>query len=197
MRAPISFRCLAKTEPGAFRTVTVIWPGPKTLCSCGGFGGAICSHIDATLVAGERAMVPPADRDAADRAMRAVAGSIIIPATWKASWRKNYAWRGLPARNNKSRVGLSGQPVVCFTGAMPKPRKELLREAEASGWETVNRTHSKISVLVAADPDGESAKLCYAREKGIPILTFADWAALTTDGELTQSHTNKTSVEFA
>jgi NAD-dependent DNA ligase len=80
---------------------------------------------------------------------------------------------------------------------MPKPRKELLREAEASGWETVNRTHSKISVLVAADPDGESAKLCYAREKGIPILTFADWAALTTDGELTQSHTNKTSVEFA
>jgi len=62
-----------------------------------------------------------------------------------------------------------------------------LREAEASGWETVDHPHSKICVLVAADPNGGSEKLHYARENGIPILTFAEWASLTTDGELIQA----------
>ena len=150
----------------------------------------ICSHIDATLIAGERAMVPVEDRDAADRAMRAVAGHIVVPEGWKASWRWNYGWRGLPTRKIGERsyraVGLSGRPIVCFTGAMPRPRKELLREAEAAGWEAVDRPHPSITVLVAADPSGGSNKLQFAREHRIPILTFADWASLNADGELVE-----------
>lgn len=185
MEASISFRCAAKTEPGAFRTIVVFWPGPKAACNCAGFNGAICSHIDATLLAGERAMVPAADRDAAGRAMQAITGLITVPPDWKASWRKDYAWRGLPTRTHRQpRIGLSGRPIVCFTGSMPKPRGQLLRDADTSGWETVDRPHSKIRILVAADPNGPSAKLSYAREKGIPILTLAEWTSLTTDGEL-------------
>jgi hypothetical protein len=194
MEGPISFRCASKTEADVFRIVTVFWPGPQVSCDCPGFDGVICSHIDATLIAGERAMIPVEDRDMVDTAMRAIAGRIVVPDTWKASWRWNYAWRGLPTRKYGERrypaVGLSGKPIVCFTGAMPRPRKELLREAEAAGWETVDRPHPSITVLVAADPNGGSNKLQFAREHGIPILAFADWTTLTTDGEILDGQGN-------
>ena len=187
---PISFRCASKSEPGLFHTVTVTWPGPKVTCDCDGFNGTICSHIDATLIAGERAMVPESDRAAADEAMRAVAGRIVVPAEWRGSWRWNSAWRGIPTRKYGERkfptIGLSWKPIVCFTGAMPKPRKELLREAEQAGWETIDRIRPIIIVMVAADPNANSTKLLFAREHGIPILTFEEWAKITTDGELTE-----------
>lgn len=187
----ISFQVASKSEAGFFHTVTVEWPGPTSSCECGGFDGTICSHIDATLVAGERFMVPKADRARTDEAMKAIAGRINIPETWKASWRRNYEWRGLPTRSigrhKRPAVGLSGKPIVCFTGAMPRPRKELFQEAEATGWETVDRPHPSITVLVAADPNGRSNKLQFARECGIPILSFEDWNSITVEGEIIAS----------
>lgn len=187
----ISFRVASKSEPGLFHTVTVQWPGPTAVCECGGFDGTICSHIDATLVAGERAMVPEEDRAWADEAMKAMTGLIVVPKTWKASWRWNYGWRGLPTRkiggHRRPAVGLSGKPIVCFTGAMPRPRPELLQEAEAEGWETVDRPHPSITVLVAAEPNGGSNKLQFARECGIPILTFEDWNSITAEGEIIET----------
>lgn len=185
----ISFRCASKTDRGSFYVVAVERSDPPTAsCDCPGYDGAICSHIDATLIAGERAMVPEEDRPKADEAMRVVSGRIRVPGYWKASWRWNYAWRGLPTRQYGARkvpaVGLSGKPIVCFTGAMPSPRKQLLSEAEKAGWETVDRPHPSITVLVAADPNGGSNKLQFAREHAIPVLTFEDWTNLTVDGEL-------------
>lgn len=136
-------------------------------------------------------MVPDEDRSLADEAMKAIAGRITIPTTWKASWRWNYEWRGLPTRRlgrqRRPAVGLSGKPIVCFTGAMPRPRKELFHEAEAAGWETVDRPHPSTTVLVAADPNGGSNKLQFARENGIPILTFEDWNSITVEGEIVES----------
>lgn len=185
----ISFRVASKSEPGSFHVVSVRWPGPVAICQCGGFNGSICSHIDATLIAGERFMVPEEDRARADNAMKVMAGQIAVPETWKASWRWNYEWRGLPTRKigreRRAAVGLSGKPIVCFTGSMPRARKELLlQEAEAAGWETVDRPHPSITVLVAADPNGGSNKLQFARECAIPILNFEDWNSITVEGEI-------------
>ena len=182
----ISFRCAAKTDDDEFRIVSVIWPGPQISCDCDGFNHHYCSHIDATLVAGERAMVPRADWPAADEAMIDVSGFVMVPPDWRASWRKNMAWRGLVLRSKPRRTGLTGKPLVCFTGAMPRPRKLLCKEAVAAGWETVDAPHSKIDVLVATDPTGSSAKLKFAREHGIPILVFDEWTSLTIDGEFVE-----------
>lgn len=179
----ISFRCAAKTDDDAFRIVSVTWPGPQVSCDCDGFNHQFCSHIDATLVAGERAMVPVEDWPAANEAMNDVAGFIAAPSGWKASWRQNMAWRGFASRSKPRRTGLTGRPLVCFTGAMPKPRKVLCAEAVSAGWETVDAPHSKIDVLVAADPTGTSNKLKFAREHGIPILTLDEWSSLSVDGE--------------
>jgi hypothetical protein len=175
---------MAKIEPGVFRIICV--RDGRAACDCNGYDGKFCSHIDATLVAGERAMVPDADHSIADQAMMAVAGKIRVPADWKGSWRKMMQWRGLSAgRPRSSRTGATGLPIVCFTEAMPKSRATLLEESRNRGWEPVNTVHSLIDVLVAADPAGNSAKLTYARQKGIPILTYNEWISLSLDGELT------------
>jgi hypothetical protein len=183
----IAFRCVAKTDIDELRTISVTWPGPQIFCDCDGFNGSFCSHIDATLVAGERAMVPTVDWPAADEAMKDVAGFISVPPDWKAAWRKNLAWRGFASRTKPRRTGLTGRPLVCFTGTMPKPRKLLCEEAVAAGWETVDAPHSKIDVLVAADPTGSSNKLNFARVHGIPILAFEEWASLSVDGEFVEA----------
>ena len=45
-------------------------------------------------------MVPEEDRAKVDEAMRAIAGLIIAPERWKASWRRHYEWQGLPTRKS-------------------------------------------------------------------------------------------------
>ncbi|MDP3689562.1 hypothetical protein [Bradyrhizobium sp.] len=184
----ISFRCTAKTDPDEFRTISVAWPNFELSCDCDGFNGVICSHIDATLVAGERAMVPEEDWDLADQAMVSVQDLILVPPDWRGAWRQDLVWRGFTSvrRGPRRIVGEDGKPVVCFTGAMPRPRKSLIAEAEAAGWDAVDNPHSKLDVLVAADPNGKSAKLAFARKNGIPVLTFSEWGSLTIDGEIVQ-----------
>lgn len=183
MTSSYQFRCRSKTEPDLLHTITI--QAKSASCSCDGFDGIICSHIDATLIAGERAMVPQEDWAVADQAMSAVAGRIVIPPAWKASWRKLLWWRGLsPSRIITIRTGLTGNPIVCFTGKIPKPRSEIFEDAVARGWEPVDRPHSQTCVLVAADVEGNSIKLQSAREHGIPILSYEEWQTLTTDGEL-------------
>jgi len=130
-------------------------------------------------------MVPREDWPLADKAMKEVHDLIAIPRDWKGAWRKNLAWRGLSVRRGPRRiVGEDGKRVVCFTGSMPRPRKSLIVEAEAAGWDAVDNPHSKIDVLVGADPNGESTKLSFARKNGIPILAFDEWTSLTPDGEI-------------
>jgi NAD-dependent DNA ligase len=124
--------------------------------------------------------------------MRAINHQIGIPADWRQNWRWNSAWRGLPSRKIGDRsfptIGLSGKPVVCFTGSLPRSRKVLLREAEQAGWETIDRVRPIVTVMVAGDVNAKSNKLEFARSYGIPILTFEQWTQLTVDGELKDSN---------
>jgi hypothetical protein len=67
---------------------------------------------------------------------------------------------------------------------MPKIRKVPISEAEAAGWEVIDRPHSKTFVLVAADPTGKSNKLRFSRRRGIPAVTLEECCSMTVDGEL-------------
>lgn len=188
----VSFRVAAKTEPGEFRTITMAVTGEgeaEISCDC---GNDFCAHIDATLVVGERAMVPPEDRAKADLIMNMSKGQIIPPKDWKRSWWRDYKWRDVvgtrqvnhpPGWKPAPMAGSTGKPVVCFTGQGPKQRRELVGEAKASGWDTTNNPTAQIKVLVAEDPNGNSRKLEFAREFGIPIITYDEWQLLTVHGE--------------
>jgi hypothetical protein len=175
---------MAKSAADEYRLVTVSLDGLTVLCDCGGFDGVICSHIDAVLIAGERVMVPPEDHGTADAAFALVSQRIEPPPSWRGSWRQNLRWRGLSVRGPRPRRVRSGRPVVCFTGAMDRPRKELLAEAVAAGWDTADSPTSAITVLVAAAVHGKSGKLVYARKNGIPIVALEEWPSVMLDGEL-------------
>src|SRR5665213_1716164 len=110
---------VAKTDASVLRWLTVEPATGHVTCDCDGFDGVICSHVDAVLIAGERAMIRPEDVEAADAAMLALAGKLITPPHWKGSWRQNKHWRGLSRATPHRRVGSSGLPVVCFTGGAP------------------------------------------------------------------------------
>lgn len=182
----ICFRVKAKTGLEAWRIVTVSGEGDVIHCDCAGFDGLICSHIDAVLVAGERAMVASDDLEAADKAAMLTAGKIVLPETWRGSWRRKLDWRGIShvERRKRSYVRDSSKPLVCFTGNCGRPRTDLTSEAKANGWEVVNRPSAHLDVLVAADPTGKSAKLQVARTHAIPIVDIEIWASLMLDGEI-------------
>lgn len=167
-------RVVAKTGKDQIRTIQAPADGSSVHCDCEGFDGAFCSHIDAVLCAGERAMVLKEDHEAADILGDLVRGGIQPPPGWKASWRRNMRWRGLSTRKQRDLL----KPIVCFTGKLMRARSDLLREAEERGWETINSPSSKTTVLVAEDPMGKSAKLRAARDNGTPILTSDDWESL-------------------
>ena len=183
MSEAVEFECASMSEEGLFYRIAVA--AGEVICSCGGIGLRWCSHIEATLIAGERAMVPEAHRAAADQAM-GLGVALAPPAEWKAAWRRLLRWRGLtPSRIfHPSKVGESGRPVVCFTGAMPRPRKAIAFEAEEAGWEVIDSPHRMTAVLVAMETEGTSNKLRFARRHGIPIVSLEHWTALMTDGDL-------------
>jgi hypothetical protein len=181
---PVTIRVSAKTAADEYRIITVADDGSTFGCDCGGFSGLICSHIDAVLVAQERAMVHPDDWLAADSAVVLIGASIVLPDDWKGAWRKNLRWRGLSSRGSVRRRRDSSKPVVCFTGTLDRPRSALLAEAVERGWETIDSASPNIDVLVAADPLGNSGKLKAARRNGTPIVTREEWSILMTDGVL-------------
>lgn len=185
MAIDLHFECASMSIEGHFYRIAL--DGAEVRCDCGGYSLRWCSHIEATLVYGERGMVRPEHRERADAVMAAAAKfSFAAPPEWKAAWRKLLRWRGLtPTRVfHPSTVGESGRPVVCFTGAMPRPRKELAAEAENAGWEVIDGPHRLTAVLVAMDLNGKSGKLQFARRHGIPIVPLDLWQAVMSDGEI-------------
>ena len=186
----IQIRVSAKTAADELRHISVAEDGSSFTCDCGGFDGVICSHIDAVLVAGERAMVHPDDRATADRAMALVDGRITVPETWKGTWRKNPGWRGLSGRGriysgHEPSTRDASKPLVCFTGKFPDGnREEMLAEARALGWETVDSPSRYTDVLVAGKTPATSAKLKSARQFNTPVVTLEEWRDLIRDGAL-------------
>ena len=61
--------------------------------------------------------------------------------------------------------------TYCFTGTGPKPRKDLEAAAVSKG-NRVTDNANLCTVLVCADPNGNSGKLKKARAKGIRIISY-------------------------
>lgn len=181
----INFRVASSSEEDLLYTVTVDDAG-RASCDCPGFArGRFCRHIDAVLVCREWAMVPEADRAAAEQAMCATECKITAPAAWKATWRKDWAWRGLSATRAPVNPRRSGKPLVCFTGKLPgKKRSEWIAEARAAGWDTTDEPSPFIDVLVASDPDAGTAKLKKARKNRTAVVSAEEWADIMLDGVL-------------
>lgn len=60
--------------------------------------------------------------------------------------------------------------AVCITGDTGTPRAELEAHAAGAGLRVTSAVSRKTSLVVAADPDTESAKARRARELGIPLI---------------------------
>jgi hypothetical protein len=148
--------------------------------------GSICSHIDAVLFSGERAMVHPEDIGMADIATPLAQKYLALPSQWRGSWRKNLRWRGLsgsrPFRTHRSLD--KAKPLVCFTGTLPVPRTAAADAAKAAGWEVMGSASKVTTVLVTENPMGTSRKLVAARAAGTPIVSYEEWQELMLDGEL-------------
>lgn len=189
---PISYRVHAIKVGFPDRTITIADDGSEVSCDCDGFNDTFrysavkfCSHIDATLIANERAMVPPEDWETVERALRQIRIKLAPPSEWKASWRKNLKWRGLSRQGAVVNPRDTSKPLVCFTGTLPgKTRKEWIEEARELGWETTNEPSRFTDVLVAGDPSAASAKLKVARKFSTAIVTSEEWLSLMNDGVL-------------
>ena len=71
-----------------------------------------------------------------------------------------------------------GAPTVCFTGKMPEKRSYYETEARKRGYRPADSVARGLSLLVAADPQGESTKLDKARKLGIRIVTPEEFLSL-------------------
>lgn len=75
----------------------------------------------------------------------------------------------------------SGDPV-CITGDTLTARDELEARATAAGLRVTSAVSRKTRLVVAADPDSESAKARRARELGIPLIAEPVFLALLDHG---------------
>ena len=170
----IVFRCAGRKDRHAMHVINV---GMRTAtCSCNGVDW--CSHIDATLVAGERHMVPSEDRRNADRAMRRLKGRIHPPSEWQAAWREDKVWRGLapPRTGEKERMIWDGRPTICFVGqGSAGNREEYVDHAASLGWKVVERPTSLTTMVVSSDTEATTARARDARDHGLPIIDHDQW----------------------
>ena len=173
MRDAVEFRCASMSEPGTFHTITVPDRG-WIQCSCTGENW--CSHIDATLVAGERHMVPSTDWTAANIAQTLARGRIKAPEDWKGTWRSNRRWRGLPTvRSRAALKALShGRPLVAL-GGRGDDRKEMEKQSKEDGWEVTRDVVEGCAFLVIPDAGDDGARTATAERRGVPVLTYAQW----------------------
>lgn len=174
----IVFRCRSISEAGEYHHILVPVSGHVT-CTCR--GESWCSHIEATLVSGERAMVPPEDRLEADQAQVLAKGRIAPPEGWKSNWREHRRWRGLPVRESRA-MGIlrQGRPVVSIHGRGTK-RATAARIARENGWEVVAYPTKGVIVHVS-DRDGEDQRRRHAEDLGIIVLGHQQWPAIAPMG---------------
>lgn len=147
------------------------------VCSCAGVNW--CSHIDATLVAGERAMVPPEEWAEANRAQISAKGRIGPPKDWQATWRTNRRWRGLPPARitmlDRSRA--EGRPMMSLEGR-GSARALIQRISEEAGWMIADNPVKGCLFHVAPASDSGSRAAEAARASGVPIATYEEWAGI-------------------
>lgn len=175
----VVFRCSSMSEPGVHHYISVPLDG-NVECSCNGVGW--CSHIDATLVAGERHMVPPDDWRAANLATVIARGRIGPTEDWKATWRENRRWRGLPTVRSAAalRALQHRKPLVAFAGKGAR-RTNLEYMSTEHGWEVTGTLVEGCAYLVVPDAEAQGGSVDTAMRRGVPVVTYDDWEAISAD----------------
>ena len=172
------FRCRSMSEE-VFYHIEVPQTG-HVVCSCQGVSW--CSHIEATLVDGERAMVHPDDRHIADRAQPLAKGRLDKPKWWKATWKTNRRWRGLPMKEPKALDLLRrGVPVVSMQGRGHK-RTRAEELAQRNGWVIVYAPTKGVLIHVS-DAANDDPRCKRARELGIATVSHDHWPLVAPHAE--------------
>lgn len=170
-----SYRVRSMTED-VWHVILVPEDG-HVICSCAGVNW--CSHIDATLIAGERAMVPEEERGEANRAQIAARGRLQAPEGWQAHWRSNRKWRGLPPARitmvHRSRK--TGKPVMSIEGR-GNERRRIAEMSQESGWLISPRPVAGCLFHIAPNIEEDSSSKERARQMGIPIASYSEWDGL-------------------
>lgn len=170
----LTFRCASRSDRRELHTITV--EGNSALCSC--TGTEWCSHIEATLVDGERNMIPFEEWDTADQAQQLLAGSLIPPRSWKAHWREDRVWRGLaePRKTNTQKAIQAGRPLICFIGeGQLGNRSDYIEEATGLGWTTVDNPSELVTLVVVSERASSTKRATLAKKLNLPMLLFHEW----------------------
>ena len=118
-------------------------------------------------------MVHPEDHQIANKAQVLAKGRIAPPDKWKAHWRNNRRWRGLPKKETTAeRIMSAGEPVCSIEGST-KQRNEAKHEALKHGWRIVPRPTK--GVIVHNSPNKESRSAKHAEGLNIMLVDNDDW----------------------
>lgn len=162
-------------------------------CSCMGLNW--CSHIDAVLMCGERYMVHPEDRKTTDKVAAIIRPKLIADPEWKAHWRSNRRWRGLPVRRSRAEELLhQGMPVVSVEGTKTQ-RTQASAIAEEHGWAVTTSASKGCLVHISRNPDGDSTQTNHARRLGIMITSHEDWPTIAPIGHILHSQLSEILAE--
>ena len=81
--------------------------------------------------------------------------------------------------------------TICFTGKMPEKRSFYEKLAAENGYEAVDSVNSRLSLLVAMDPEENSSKLKKARSFHIPVMSLAEWLGQLRSGDSQPTQTEE------
>lgn len=172
---PIAFRCAGRTNRSELYLIEV--SNNQAICSCQGTNW--CSHIDATIVAGERHMVPEQDHATANEAARRLRGIIKQPTNWVASWRSDKVWRGLapPRTDIAQRTRWDGRPTITFVGAgAHAPKSDYVDHAKSLGWRVTDIPNQLTTLLVISSHGRETRAGRLGDSLGLPTISHDEWA---------------------
>ena len=170
----LSFRCNGRSDRSEKHVIVI--DGNRAQCSCQGVDW--CSHIDATLRAGERYMIPEEDHRKADLAQRQLQGFLKAPEGWQASWREDRVWRGLapPRSGDYERTRWDGRPTVAFLGSAESARKsDYVDHARSLGWRIVTQPTALTTLVVASDAGLATRNGAVAVALRLPIISHSEW----------------------
>lgn len=169
----LTYRCYSRSDIAEFHNIKV--ENSTVLCSCQGTDW--CSHIDATLIHGEREMVPFEEWDIVDQAQALIGNAIRAPKGWKAHWRHDKRWRGQPTRKSAVQKAISAQkPTICFIGRGPMgSRRDYIEDATHFGWQPVEHPTRLVTLVVTDHLTADTRKAQIAESLNLPRISFETW----------------------